>query len=87
MIQHETQQITLHYKKRVWQFPDEPFVEYEPSDERWCRFFGVGQEVEVTEVVTIPNCYQNGARMRDDGTIEMTFASIGTDVEVKVTTL
>ena len=32
-----------------WQFPDEPFVEYEPHDEEWCRFFGFGADVETNE--------------------------------------
>ncbi len=27
-----------------WVFPVEPFVEYEPKDEVWCRFFGIGHE-------------------------------------------
>lgn len=25
-----------------WVFPDEPFVQYEKSDESWCRYFGIG---------------------------------------------
>lgn len=41
-------------RKRVWQFPKERFVTYEPSDESWCRFFGIGKEIEVTETVTYP---------------------------------
>lgn len=27
-----------------WKFPADPFVEYEPDDEAWCRFFGIGAE-------------------------------------------
>lgn len=27
-----------------WQLPVDPFVEYEPADEAWCRFFGIGAE-------------------------------------------
>lgn len=40
-------------KKRVWQFPVERFVTYEPSDELWCRPLGIGCEIEVTERHTI----------------------------------
>lgn len=29
-----------------WQFPVEPLIEYEPKDERWCRYFGIGCEVD-----------------------------------------
>jgi hypothetical protein len=29
---------------RPWVFPDEPFVEYEPKDEAWCRKLGIGHE-------------------------------------------
>lgn len=32
-----------------WEFPREPFFEYEESDEDWCRFFGFGGEVETDE--------------------------------------
>ena len=29
-----------------WQFPtNEPFVTYEPSDESWCRYCGIGKEL------------------------------------------
>lgn len=29
---------------RVWVFPKERFVEYEPKDEGWCRKLGIGHE-------------------------------------------
>jgi hypothetical protein len=29
-----------------WVFPHDQFVEYEPSDEDWCRYFGIGHEEE-----------------------------------------
>lgn len=29
-----------------WQFPNERFIEYEKSDERWCRYFRIGRDVE-----------------------------------------
>lgn len=31
-----------------WEFPQEPFIEYESSDEPWARYFGFGRQV-VTE--------------------------------------
>lgn len=30
---------------KKWQFPDDPHVQYEASDEHWCRYFGIGREV------------------------------------------
>lgn len=32
-----------------WEFPKERFVEYEPSDEAWCRYFRLGCVVETEE--------------------------------------
>ena len=32
-----------------WQFPDDHFVDYEESDEKWCRYFGIGHDVETNE--------------------------------------
>lgn len=29
-----------------WEFPADPFIEYEKRDERWCRYFGIGAEIE-----------------------------------------
>ncbi len=29
-----------------WEFPVERFVAYDPADEVWCRYFGVGREDE-----------------------------------------
>lgn len=40
-----------------WVFPQKRFVEYEPSDERWCRYFGIGHEVRE------PGCIRVGGRM------------------------
>lgn len=38
-----------HPRKKVWQFPRDPFVEYEASDEEWARPCGFGTEVEVDD--------------------------------------
>lgn len=32
-----------------WQFPKERFTNYEPPDEVWCRYFGIGKLVESQE--------------------------------------
>lgn len=32
--------------RKVWVFPQERFVQYEKSDEDWCRFFGIGHEAD-----------------------------------------
>lgn len=29
-----------------WKFPNSAVIEHEPSDEPWCRYFGIGREVE-----------------------------------------
>jgi hypothetical protein len=34
-------------KRRTrWEFPRDPFVEYEAKDERWARPLGIGREVD-----------------------------------------
>lgn len=53
----QTFKLSWQRKRKEWQFPKERFVEYEPSDETWCRYFGIGKEVEITETVTIPQAY------------------------------
>lgn len=30
---------------KVWEFPKDRFIEYEPKDEGWCRRLGFGREV------------------------------------------
>ena len=40
---------------RIWKFPDDPFVKYEPSDEPWCRRLGIGYELEVETVCVVPS--------------------------------
>lgn len=41
-------------KKYVrWEFPQERFVTYEPGDAPWCRYFGIGHEVECHTVYEI----------------------------------
>lgn len=48
----------IHYQTvRRWQFPKERFVTYGPEDESWCRFFGIGEEVDVQEILELPNCH------------------------------
>lgn len=37
-----------------WQFPDDKFVTYEPSDEEWCRPLGIGREVRAEKLLSIP---------------------------------
>lgn len=61
--------ITYTRRTRVWVFPKNRFVQYGPSDERWCRFFGIGREEEVVETVTIPRAIvesvtENGVTFR-----------------------
>ena len=64
------QTFELRYQRclKVWQFPRERFVRYEQLDESWCRFFGIGKEVEVVERITIPNAYVRS--VSPDGSIE-----------------
>lgn len=37
--------LSAHALTRRWVFPVERFVTYEPKDEPWCRYFGIGHEV------------------------------------------
>ena len=34
-----------------WEFPKYRFIEYETSDEKWCRYFGIGKLVDTKEPV------------------------------------
>lgn len=36
-------------KKKIWQIPFDPFIEYEPVDEEWARPLGIGQEMMVDD--------------------------------------
>lgn len=38
---------------RVWEFPKDRFVEYEPKDEGWCRRLGFGREVIVPKAYIV----------------------------------
>ncbi len=49
--------MTFKCTKKAWRFPQERFVTYEESDEAWCRYFGIGKEIDVVENVTIGNVY------------------------------
>lgn len=49
--------VSEHAMVARWVFPDDPFVVYEPKDEKWCRFFGIGHEVRE------PGAYQVGEVM------------------------
>lgn len=40
-----------------WKYPTDPFIEYDPGDERWCRYFGFGRQVSE------PGAYQIGNRL------------------------
>jgi hypothetical protein len=49
--------------KTVYKFPKERFVQYEPQDEEWCRYFGIGQDVQVRRVIEMENAWLDGAGM------------------------
>lgn len=65
----QTFELRYERRRKVWQFPTERFVRYESSDESWCRFFGIGKEVEVVESITIPNAYVRS--VSPDGSVEL----------------
>lgn len=58
--------VTRRWKQ--WEFPQQRFVSYETTDESWCRFFGIGKEIEVVETVTFPQAYMR--EIHADGTFE-----------------
>lgn len=68
--------VELRHKRKRWKFPDDPFVTYEVTDEDWCRYFGIGKEVEEEVTLTIPRaiCTQVTAN-------EMEFTAIATETE------
>ena len=76
----QTFELQYERRRKVWQFPQERFVQYAASDETWCRFFGIGKEVEVVESVTIPNAYVRS--VSPDGSIE--FGAIAEPVVTEV---
>ena len=51
-----TQSLTFVSKVKRWYFPKNDLVQYEQSDESWCRYFGIGKEIEVVEESVFPNC-------------------------------
>lgn len=36
--------VSEHIVERKWIFPEDRFVIYEPKDEKWCRWLGIGHE-------------------------------------------
>ena len=64
----DTFHIELRHRVKRWVFPASRFVEYGRTDEEWCRFFGVGHEVETEESITIPQAYIRSIDL--DGSIE-----------------
>lgn len=68
VVAMQTFEVTYKRRRKIWQFPKERFVLYETHDESWCRFFGIGNEVDVVESVTIPNAYIRS--VSPDGSIE-----------------
>lgn len=57
-----------------WQFPtNEPFITYEPSDESWCRYCGIGREVKewiVGDIVIEHKDLSRNPKMSDCRVIE-----------------
>lgn len=59
--------------KKRWKFPDDRFVSYDQSDESWCRYLGIGHEVEYNPVIEMQNAFVEDAdydRVRFVGSIE-----------------
>lgn len=77
----ETFELTFTSRRKKWQFPKESFVTYEDSDESWCRYFGIGREVTVTEETRIPQAYVK--KVNPDGSME--FGAISTPATFEVT--
>ena len=71
--------LTLTYRCPQWIFPADRFVEYEPSDEVWCRPLGIGKEetvyVNVETSVIMTKC--EAKAIMDGGVVtSMEFRSI-----------
>ena len=76
----QTFEIKYERRQKVWQFPQERFVRYDASDESWCRCFGIGEEAEVVERITIPNAYIRSVSSDGVIKIEAIEASVVTEV-------
>jgi hypothetical protein len=64
------QEVTLFTNKKTWEFPSDPFVEYEESDERWARPLGFGKEVNTPTTLTAPCTYADLGVKVVEGQIE-----------------
>jgi hypothetical protein len=51
--------------KVVYKFPQERFVQYEPKDEEWCRYFGLGKDVQVRQVIEMEKAYLDYADLEE----------------------
>lgn len=51
--------------RTIYKFPKERFVQYEPKDEEWCRYFGIGKEVQVRQVIDMEKAYLDVADMEE----------------------
>lgn len=58
--------IEMKQDRKRWQFPQDPFVEYEKSDERWARPIGFGREVTEQVSVRFPNVVITGMEARSN---------------------
>lgn len=59
-----TCELTMTHRRKVWEFPRDRFITYEPSDEANCRALGLGREVAITETTVVPRAvveFRDGA--------------------------
>lgn len=59
--------VTFQESLCVWEFPRWPHVEFEPSDEQWCRPLGIGREVTRRRNITIPNVHFHSTEFEPGG--------------------
>lgn len=74
--------ITVAERVKVWRFPQDRFIAYGPEDERTCRYFGIGEEVEEERSLTLPNCVVTSVKGGKDREIEVEFRTVAMWTEV-----
>ena len=77
----QTISLTTTRRIKIWKFPEDRFIEYEPHDEAGCRFFGIGEEIDVIESTTIPNAVITN--IATDGTV--TFQALAIPIKELLT--
>ena len=67
-----TQKIILKSSSKYWKFPNNSLIQYDKSDESWCRYFELGEEVKKDDIYEIQGILDN-IKIEKDGLAYYTF--------------